>query len=374
MRDNVWKYSPFSVGGTQAVSSGGVPFEYPIWEPGYLGERSYQAICADTDYVYFAAIDDDKLFTRCMSLESGCLVWDIELPFEDIPYNGVVRNDYVLLGLAVHDRKTGELVTDVRTLFGESVLGVEGYSCYAAISKKGFIRQLNEPSAGIYEIDLKERQIEMVSKGLTDIVQDNDNSRLFGFRYDRLVCFDILERKDRWSLGIPQNDDGKPLISCHWPAVADGKVYLSVGGNRLWCVSADKGELVWDRELRHVPKPNTNYRYYRIAVREEHVLLMDSGDSTFVWCHETDHGTEVWRRPVKDGGFTTIAGDVVFLLDDGKYLCALDRFTGELIWKPGARMEAIRAIAGGQYILFVTTYGTAQCYRWEEPYVSPARV
>lgn len=110
-------------------------------------------------------------------------------------------------------------------------------------------------------------------------------------------------------------------------------------------VDAVSGKILWQVTLRQIDKPDPVHWLNSWAtptpVVEPGRLFCDFG--TFgTWCLDTDRGTTLWTRrlpldhQVGPGSSPAVVGDLLLLVRDGRdaqYVAALDKKTGEPVWK-----------------------------------------
>ncbi|CAN5640357.1 PQQ-like beta-propeller repeat protein [soil metagenome] len=120
---------------------------------------------------------------------------------------------------------------------------------------------------------------------------------------ERVVCFDILG-KQVWKYEYPvKYAISYPAGPRCTPLVHDGKVYTLGAMGHLACLKADTGEILWKKELTEV-----------------------YGAKPALWGYAA--------HPVIDGKKLITLGGI-----DGSHIVALDKDTGNEIWKSGSQKE-----------------------------------
>lgn len=179
------------------------------------------------------------------------------------------------------------------------------------------------------------------------------------------------------------------------PAVVDGKVFFGAGEDGVFCLTADKGEVVWHFEGVHVdvgPAVDDKHVYFGTGYGVSGIFCLDRETGEKVWskttpygawgtpsvdgddlfysigngnfvesapesqrfgrvvCSDAATGKERWHYDVPDAVLSAvaIAGDRVYFGCRDKNVYCLDRKTGKLVWKyeTGGAVVSSPAVAG----------------------------
>jgi len=133
------------------------------------------------------------------------------------------------------------------------------------------------------------------------------------------------------------------------PVVTADRIYLTaVKDEQLWTIGLDRssGEIVWEAETPHsgLEKIHAIGSHAQPSPATDSELVVSFFGSSGLVCHDRD-GSHVWRRklgPFKNtygaASSPIIVDDIVLLNqdhDEGSFLLALDKATGETKWKVG---------------------------------------
>jgi outer membrane protein assembly factor BamB len=127
------------------------------------------------------------------------------------------------------------------------------------------------------------------------------------------------------------------------PAVADGKVYIGSGDNKVYCLDAYTGSFIWSFTTG-------DFVYSSPAVADGKVYI-GSYDGK-VYCLDAASGSKIWDYTT---GYPVVSspavadGKVYIGSGDGKVYC-LDAYTGSFIWnyKTGDNVDSSPAVADGK--------------------------
>ncbi len=130
-------------------------------------------------------------------------------------------------------------------------------------------------------------------------------------------------------------------------AVVGGRVFTCGTENKqqaLFCLNASDGEIVWKRLFEpEMTDPDPNLHGPRATPTVDDGLVYMMGSHGLVLCVEAQGGREVWRRVLKGkphwgySGSVLIEGRLAIVSAGGEdgALCALNKRTGEIVWKCG---------------------------------------
>jgi outer membrane protein assembly factor BamB len=189
---------------------------------------------------------------------------------------------------------------------------------------------------------------------------------------ERLLCLSadkgellwVREYPCRYAIGHP---DGPRCT----PTVCDGKVYFLGAMGSLLCLDAEKGVVLWSKDFPKdcgVKVPLYGFCGHPL-VDGKKVLCIAGGDGTTAMAFDKDTGKEIWRSlSSKETGYsppTLIeAGGVrQLLIWHGEALNALDPETGKLYWTfPLPQWQGMAIMAprkDGDYLFVGAVFGTA---------------
>jgi len=164
-----------------------------------------------------------------------------------------------------------------------------------------------------------------------------------------------------------------PVVSS--PLVAEGKVYVAVADQNVFCIEAATGRPLWQYG-RRFPRPNVLWRslglcYGRGRVyagfADGTVVALDAGVGRVLWRAEVGApelfgdvaagpsywdgrvyagvfrgpvvsldaatGEELWRQPVEAAGGFAVGDDLLYLATAAGKVAALSRQSGDLVWE-----------------------------------------
>jgi glucose dehydrogenase len=136
------------------------------------------------------------------------------------------------------------------------------------------------------------------------------------------------------------------------PSVADGKVFVSLEGNKVNCLDADTGLPIWEFENRDdvTSSPTVADGEVYIGLEYGTIYCIDAYAGTWIWQYSTGH----------DVTHTAVAGGNVYIFSDKLYCLNAD--TGELIWDYfiGDYLTAPAVADGKVYV--ASNGGTVYCF------------
>lgn len=158
---------------------------------------------------------------------------------------------------------------------------------------------------------------------------------------ERVLCLDAESGKELWkheydcayAISYPAGPRATPTV-------ADGKVYVLGAEGNLHCLSADKGQVIWSKELKKEYKtraPIWGFCAHPLVDGNKLICVVGGERSTAV-AFDKDSGQELWRSiEARHPGYcppTIIeaAGVRQLLIWDADNLNSLDPETGKKLW------------------------------------------
>jgi outer membrane protein assembly factor BamB len=180
---------------------------------------------------------------------------------------------------------------------------------------------------------------------------------------ERILCFSATDGKLLWKheYGCPYHLS-YPAGPRATPTVADGKVYTLGAEGNLFCLDAEKGTVVWSRELKKEYKTETPLWGFACnpLVDGQKLICLAGGEGSVVVAFDKDTGKELWRSLSNNQpGYGTPAiiaagGKQQLIVWDPKGIHALDPETGKQYWsvelEPDAGMSIMTPRKAGDYL------------------------
>ncbi|MEX2216568.1 MAG: PQQ-binding-like beta-propeller repeat protein [Phycisphaeraceae bacterium] len=180
---------------------------------------------------------------------------------------------------------------------------------------------------------------------------------------ERVLCLDARTGREIWKheYDCPYEISYAAGPRCT-PTVSAGKVYTLGAMGDLYCLDADKGTVIWSKNL---PKaysadvPLWGYAGHPLVYKNTIIITPGGKDSAVVALHK-DTGDEVWKSlDTRKPGYSPptlieAGGTTQLLIFHGESLNSLDPDTGRLHWsQPIATAYAMAIMAprqGGDYL------------------------
>ena len=158
---------------------------------------------------------------------------------------------------------------------------------------------------------------------------------------ERVLCFSATDGKLLWKheYGCPYNLS-YPVGPRATPTVAGGKVYTLGAEGNLFCLDAEKGTVVWSKELKKEYKTETPLWGFSCnpLVDGQRLICLVGGDGSVAVAFDKDTGKELWRSlSNKEPGYGTPAiveagGKRQLVVWDPKTINGIDAETGKPYW------------------------------------------
>ncbi|WP_447894339.1 outer membrane protein assembly factor BamB family protein [Vreelandella sp. GE22] len=156
------------------------------------------------------------------------------------------------------------------------------------------------------------------------------NSTMFQANLERTGVYDDTGPESSPKLAW-KFDTGSPVFST--PLVYDGLVYFADFEGGVYAVNQNSGSLIWEKSLEQQPS-------FQITVNENFLLVgrrfSRNDNESYLIALDRLSGEEIWRfEPDDKTGMdaATIYNDMVFLTSMSNNLFSLDLATGEEIWR-----------------------------------------
>ena len=185
---------------------------------------------------------------------------------------------------------------------------------------------------------------------------------------ERVLCLNEADGKLLWKYEYDcPYFVSYPLGPRTTPLVKDGKVYtLGTEGN-LVCLDADKGQKVWDRELKKdygVKAPMWGFSAHPL-IEGQKLICMVGGDGSTVVAFDKDTGKEAWKAlTAREPGYCPpmvyeAGGKRQLIVWHAEAVSGLDPETGQVYWSHPLKVYQGMSIATPRMVkdnLFVTSY------------------
>lgn len=135
-------------------------------------------------------------------------------------------------------------------------------------------------------------------------------------------------------------------------AIVEDRLYTCGEENReqvIYCLNADTGEIIWKRAFEpEITDPDPDLYGTRATPTVDAGRAYIVGGHDTVLCLDADTGSQLWTKKLEGrphwgyAGSVLIEGDLAIMQGGGSLgsLCALDKRTGEVIWRCGAAPTA----------------------------------
>jgi outer membrane protein assembly factor BamB len=158
---------------------------------------------------------------------------------------------------------------------------------------------------------------------------------------ERVLCFGAADGKPLWKYeyDCPYNLS-YPSGPRAAPAVAGGKVYTLGAEGNLLCLDADKGAVVWSKDLKKEYNAKTPQWGFACnpLVDGNKLYCIVGGEGSVAVAFDKDTGKELWRAlSAKEPGYSSpviieAGGKRQLLIWDAEALHGLDPETGKVYW------------------------------------------
>ncbi len=190
------------------------------------------------------------------------------------------------------------------------------------------------------------------------------------------ICVDFATGNVVHEISLAKVDDPEPInplntYASPTPVIAGGRVYCHFGNYGTWCLNAEDGAIVWQRQIvvdYSVGPGSSPYVH-----GDKLILVCDGTDQQFVMALDAATGKEVWKTPrppirateveYRKAYSTPIAvqvrGETQLIVPGAQWICAYAPDTGREIWRidhgDGFSVSP-RPIAVGDLVVFSTGY------------------
>ncbi|MBL7215181.1 MAG: PQQ-like beta-propeller repeat protein [Phycisphaerae bacterium] len=180
---------------------------------------------------------------------------------------------------------------------------------------------------------------------------------------DVIYCFDAITGKEIWRYEYaedlnPKNYEGGCSAT---PTISDGKVYTISKTSKVFCLSAETGEVVWKKELPY-EAPTWGIAGSALVVDEK--VIFNLGKSGLALNKIT--GEIIWKSDNAKCGYATPvpykSGETIEMAIFGKdSVMSIDLATGTVrwsyLWETKHDVNAADPIISGQEIFITSGYG-----------------
>ncbi len=164
------------------------------------------------------------------------------------------------------------------------------------------------------------------------------------------ICVDLESGKLVRNIKLATIDDPDPInplnsYASPTPVIADGKVVCHFGNYGTWCLEADSGQQIWNKQfvVKHSVGPGSS----PIAFGTKAIIVCDGTDQQYVVAVDLNDGSQVWKtdRPpidARNGEFRKAYSTPLLIDVEGKkqavipgaqWVVAYDPDTGEELWR-----------------------------------------
>jgi outer membrane protein assembly factor BamB len=322
----------------------GADKQYVKLTPVVIGERLYAA--------------DRHGRLACIDLTKGKEVWEIK--DKDVAYTGGPGggDGLVLMGtgdarVIAREAETGKVRWVAKV--SSEVLAPPRASGGVTVVRTGDGRMFGLDSASGRELWAYERSVpNLTLRGVGAPVIEDDIA-LAGFDNGRFAAVNAKSGKMMWEspLAVPSGrSDLERMVDIDAePVIAGTTVFAASFNGGVAALSIADGKILWTREVSS---------YQEISVGDDHVYVTD--DKGIIWALDRKTGNSVWKQEALENRFVTaptyFQGHVVVSDFEG-YVHWLDAATGEFEYREKIAKERIiaPAIDAGGLLLVSTATG-----------------
>lgn len=191
------------------------------------------------------------------------------------------------------------------------------------------------------------------------------NLLVAGFDEGRLTVIELKTGKMVWdtriALGSGRTELERMIDIDAEPVVADGIIYVATYQGRLAAVALDSGRIIWTREISS---------YAGLSVDDRAVYI--TGDDSAVWALDRGTGNSLWKQDQLLARALTapeINGSLLVVGDVEGYLHWLDKNSGEILARVQVTKNRIIAapIAVDNIVYAYASDGTLAAYTAQQP-------
>ena len=199
-----------------------------------------------------------------------------------------------------------------------------------------------------------------------------DGLVIAGFDEGRLAAIELQTGKLVWetriALATGRSDIERMVDIDAEPVILDGIIYVATFQGRLAALTANSGRIIWTRDI-----PS----YAGINVDDDHVYISD--DNSAIWALDRTTGNSLWKLEslvARAATAPALTGDVVVVGDLEGYLHWLDRDTGEILGRNQVTDSPIIAppFAVDGIVYTYASDGSLGAYNYQDnpDYIAPA--
>ena len=174
-----------------------------------------------------------------------------------------------------------------------------------------------------------------------DEVKEGNFERKAAAGIERILCFDEASGKQLWSKERPETYTiSYPAGPRSTPLVHDGKVYAQGAEGFLACFNADSGDVIWSKNLKEVYKTKAALWGYssQPLIDGKKLIVLAGGEGSHCVALNKETGEEIWRTgTTSEQGYSPPliimqAGIRQLILTSPDSVYAVDPETGKLLW------------------------------------------
>jgi outer membrane protein assembly factor BamB len=190
----------------------------------------------------------------------------------------------------------------------------------------------------------KQRQEKLAGDRMAGMKEVAGSLELFALCVD-YETGEILKRIQLAKVSDPDPIHPLNSFASPTPVLDSGKVYCDFGNYGTWCLDAESGEKIWERQ--YVVSYSVGPGSSPLIIGNQLILVCDGTNEQFVVALDKETGQEVWRtaRPPKettDGEYRKsycspieidVAGKLQVVIPSAQWTCSYDPEDGSEIWR-----------------------------------------
>jgi len=362
----MWKKS-FGEGASQCISTEfGIPDKSYLWEINSTGDSFVSAIFViDEHNLYY---QDDERNVVAIDIYNGSQQWLVPAASDVMP-RIQFDNKYLFVAPNIIDKNTGKYIANINEL-----KNITPFSEYGSklIVDGCLIREIDdENKPGLYlSYNLESGQFSEIELPIQMPSFSYDDKYIFGWKNNQLVYYNFSTKEIVWSKPVVDGNlfDIDPAVFCNRQFVC------VLAYTTLTVLDIKYGNKKFEIALHELDKNFEKYKGTSILLSaiaddivyiktNENIFAFDLLDARLLWKKSENYETNI-----------CVAGDLIFGLVDRYFIVALDRYTGEELWKVKNRLPVFGIKASNNKLFVNSSHGTMTCFEWSTPYHSPARL
>lgn len=187
-------------------------------------------------------------------------------------------------------------------------------------------------------------------------------------KQDVVTCLDALTGKVLWTHKYPEPKkpnlyEGGPNAT---PTIDEGKVYTISKTGKVFCLQADKGTVLWARDIQKeygVEKPEWGFASSPLIINN--VVYLNAGAAGMAL--KSQDGSLLWKNGAKPAGYASLVpyrhnDELRMVVFSGVEVVGVKAATGDILWrhkwKTSYNINAADPLMIGNRVFISSGYGT----------------